>query len=175
MDKRVKLYIPKLEDLWFRQECMSDPKTMNYNAGYNVSYDGYHYDTGCIDFPKSKWENWYEEKMKNKNFFYAYIVDIDINEYVGYVNFNNNVNTNKASMGIVVNSKYHSQGYMRPAMKKLIDEAKRRGIEYLTDTVPINRENALRVFFDMGFIVTKKIDSIKFNEKELVYQIEKKL
>ena len=46
------LYVPKLEDYWYEQKLQSDPKTMKYNAGYDVSYYGYHYDTGCIDFPK---------------------------------------------------------------------------------------------------------------------------
>ena len=62
--KNIILIEPKLEDLWFREECMSDPDTMNYNAGYDVSYEGYHYDTGCIDFPKSKWESWLENNKK---------------------------------------------------------------------------------------------------------------
>ena len=53
--KNVQLYIPNVDDLWFRQQCMSDPKTMSYNAGYDVSYKGYDNNTGCIDFPKNKW------------------------------------------------------------------------------------------------------------------------
>lgn len=50
METKVTLYVPKLEDLWFRQECMADPETMSYNAGYDVCTYDYHYDTGCIDF-----------------------------------------------------------------------------------------------------------------------------
>jgi len=46
----LELYIPKLEDYYYEQKLLSDKDTMNYNAGYNVSYKGYHYDTGCIDF-----------------------------------------------------------------------------------------------------------------------------
>ena len=54
--KNVSLYVPKIKDFWFRQRCMQDPETMNYNAGYDVCFSGYHYDTGCIDFPKSEWQ-----------------------------------------------------------------------------------------------------------------------
>ena len=68
----VKLVVPSLKDLWYRKKCMADPDTMNYNAGYDVSYAGYHYDTGCIDFPEDKWEDWYNTKMTNPNFYYAY-------------------------------------------------------------------------------------------------------
>ena len=29
---QLELYTPKLEDLWFYQNMMSDPETMSYNA-----------------------------------------------------------------------------------------------------------------------------------------------
>lgn len=148
--KNIELYVPNIEDLWFRQECMSDPNTMSYNAGYDVSYEGYHYDTGCIDFPRDKHKDWYNMKMLNPNFYYAYILDSDTNTFVGYVNFNNK--NGVASMGIVINSAYKGQGYMRPAMHKLLEVAKVRGVKVLTDTVPNTRENALRVFYDLGFV-----------------------
>ena len=109
--------------------------------------------------------------MTNPNFFYAYILDLDTKNFVGYVNFNLKEN-GKASMGIVMNSKYKGQGYMRPAMKLLIEEAKKHGVKFLTDTVPTTRENALRVFYDLGF---KKVDEIigkKFNEEEIINEIE---
>ena len=46
--EKLELYIPKLEDLWFYQQMTSDPETMSYNANWDVDYDGYHRDTGCI-------------------------------------------------------------------------------------------------------------------------------
>lgn len=170
--KNVELCQPKIEDLWFRQICMEDPKTMNYNAGYDVHFDGYHYDTGCIDFPSIKHKSWFEEKMTNPNFFYAYILDKDNNNFVGYVNFNKNEN-NKATMGIVINSKFQGQGYMRPAMKLLIERAKDKGVSVLSDTVPNTRVNALKVFFDLGFEKVNEFVTKKFNQDELVYVIEK--
>lgn len=48
--------------------------TMDYNKGYDVSFEGYHKDTGCIDFPKSKWTDWHSYMVNNKpKCFYAYI------------------------------------------------------------------------------------------------------
>lgn len=55
--KNIKLIKPSFNDLWFRSQCLSDPKTMNYNAGYDVEYAGYDYNTGCIEFNKDKWQN----------------------------------------------------------------------------------------------------------------------
>ena len=173
--KNVELYVPKIEDLWFRKLCMSDPKTMNYNAGYDVSYERYHYETGCIDFPEDKWEEWFETKMKNPDFFYAYIYDKESNEFVGYLNFKKNLQTQKATMGIVVKSEYHGQGYMRPAMKLLIETAKAQGVKTLTDTVPEVRERALKVFYDLGFKKVGEYVGSKFGKKEIVAEIEKDL
>ncbi len=41
----VALYIPTLEDLWFRQKFLSDSETMSYNHAWG----------GTIDFPEEKW------------------------------------------------------------------------------------------------------------------------
>ena len=68
----LSLYIPKLEDYWYEEKLQSDSKTMSYNAGYDVSYYGYHYDTGCIDFPKEKWKETFDKRI-NENKFFAYI------------------------------------------------------------------------------------------------------
>ena len=46
----IKLYIPRLEDLWFRQMFMADEATMSYN----------HHWGGTIPFPKEDWEEWYD-------------------------------------------------------------------------------------------------------------------
>ena len=175
MQKNIKLHKPTVQELWFREKCMSDPKTMAYNAGYDVSYDGYHRDTGCIDFPKENWQSWADNKLNNPNFFYAYILDLDSHQFVGYVNFNKNPQTNKATMGVVVKSDFQGQGYMRPAMLKLIEKAKEYNVQYLTDTVPENREKALKVFYDLGFVKVGEFKSKKFNKEEIVAEIEKQV
>lgn len=106
--KNIELYIPKLNDYWYEQKIQSDPSTMNYNAGYDVSYFGYHYDTGCIDFPKERWKETYNKRIKDNKFF-AYIKDIDINEYVGYVNYHYNKNDDRYECGILIESKYRGE------------------------------------------------------------------
>ncbi len=52
--KNIELVKPELSDYWYEEMIQSVPDTMSYNAFYDVSYFGYHYDTGCIDFPKEK-------------------------------------------------------------------------------------------------------------------------
>lgn len=50
----IELIKPSLKQYYYEAKLQSDPLTMSYNAGYDVSYFGYHYDTGCIDFSKEK-------------------------------------------------------------------------------------------------------------------------
>lgn len=54
-DFRLYLYKPELKDYWYEQRVLSDSKTMKYNAGWEVTYEGYGYNTGCIDFKEDKW------------------------------------------------------------------------------------------------------------------------
>jgi hypothetical protein len=56
---------PSLDEYWYEQKVLSDPSAMEYNAGWDVSYNGYNYDTGCIDFPEEKWNKDFE-KEKNQ-------------------------------------------------------------------------------------------------------------
>ncbi len=170
--KQIKLITPSLKDLWFRKQCLSDPETMNYNAGYNVTYLGYDYSTGCINFNKETWEQWYNTKLKNPNFYYAYILDEESNNFVGYVNFNMDSVTHNATMGIVVKHCYQGQGYMRPAMQQLILKAKQYGVKALTDTVPETRKNALKVFYSLGFEKINQFETLKFNKPEIVATIK---
>ena len=67
--KNIELVVPKLEEYYYEQKLEEDPNTMSYNKGYNVSYEGYHYDTGCIDFLKDEWKASYEKRIKENKFF----------------------------------------------------------------------------------------------------------
>lgn len=170
--KNVVLHVPNLKELWYREKCMTDPDTMSYNAGYDLSFEGYHYDTGCIEFPKSKHEEWLNNKNANPNFFFAYIEDVDTKEWVGYVNFKKNEKTKHATMGIVMESIHRGKGYMRPAMIELVKHAAESGVEVLTDTVPESREKALKLFYDLGFEKTGQYVGTKFGKDEVIAEIE---
>ena len=160
--KNIELVIPKLNQYSYEQKLESDPKTMSYNAGYNVSYFGYHYDTGCIDFPKEKWKDTYNKRI-NENKYFAYIKDCTINRYVGYVNYQYNKNDDIYECGVLIESKYRGKGYSKDALRLLIKEANKNGIEYLYDTFEKDRENTLKAFLDIGFEVYKETTWKKFD------------
>ena len=168
----LKIYIPRLEDYWYEQKLQSDPNTMSYNAGWDVSYDGYHYDTGCIDFPKSKWEDTFN-KRKNENKFFAYLKDTNINEYVGYINYHYNKNENKYYCGILIESKYRGKGYSKQALKLLCDYAKEHGVTELYDDFEIDR-NGIKIFEDLGFKIVNKYNAKRF-DKDIEIVVVKKV
>lgn len=170
----VSLYRPKIQDLWFRELCMSDEKTMAYNAGFDVDYKGYHFDTGCIDFPKEEWEEWHKKTFSDRKKFYAYILDNDTGEFVGYVNIHKD-KVGKHCIGIVIHHKFQGRGYMRPALKLLLKKARAKRIRFVYDTLPYNREKALSVFFDLGFEVINEFDIKIFNTPEKACEIRKQL
>lgn len=41
--KNIELVIPKLNEYSYEQKLYKDTKTMAYNAGYSVNYEGYHF------------------------------------------------------------------------------------------------------------------------------------
>jgi RimJ/RimL family protein N-acetyltransferase len=161
--KNIELYIPKLEDYWYEEQVQSDPLSMNYNAGYDVSYYGYHYDTGCIDFPKEKWKEAYNKRI-NDNKYFAFIKDNDINEFIGYVNYHFNKNDNRYDCGILIDSQHRGKGYSKEALKLLCDVARENGIKELYDNFEIDRDNALSVFEQVGFEVVEEQTWKKFGK-----------
>ena len=162
--KNICLYIPKLEDYWYEERVQSDPLSMSYNAGYDVSYYGYHYDTGCIDFPSFRWNEVYEKRIKENRYF-AYIKDNDINEYIGYVYYNYNDEEKRYECGILIEHKYRSKGYSKSSLMLLIEEARKNGIKELYDNFEIDRDNSLKLFFDVGFKIVEEKTWKKFDKE----------
>ena len=161
--KNICLYTPKLKDYWYEAKIQSDPQSMSYNAGYDVSYYGYHYDTGCIDFPENKWEETYNKRINDSKYF-AYIKDNDLNTFVGYVNYHYNKNDDRYECGILIESKYRGKGYSKIALELLCEEARKNGVKELYDNFEINRDNTLNIFKQVGFEVIEKQTWKKFGK-----------
>lgn len=122
--KKLELYIPKLEDLWFYQKMTSDPETMSYNAGWDVEYDGYHPDTGCVDYPDEVLPGWYEDMIGHEpDCFYAYIKRSFDGAWIGDVCFHYTPEMDWWYMGIVIYAPFRGKGYAVPALKLMLDHA----------------------------------------------------
>lgn len=171
--KNIDLVVPKLEEYYYEQKLEEDPNTISYNNGHNVSYEGYHYDTECIDFPKDKWKASYEKRIKENKFF-AYIKDNEINEYVGYVNYQYNKNDDRYECGVLIEYKYRGKGYSKDALILLIKEAYKNNIQYLYDTFELDRGNTLNLFKSVGFEVVEETTWKKFdkNVKGIIVRVD---
>ena len=148
----LELHVPALNELWFRQKMMSDPDTMSYNAGYD-DFEGYHRDTGCIDFPESAWEEWYEHWIgREPERFYAYIRRRADGEFLGEVCCYHVPERDWYDMGIVLFAPYRGRGYAVPALRLLIDRAFRVcGVTRLHNYFEPSRISARKAHLAAGF------------------------
>lgn len=172
--KNIELIEPKLEEYYYEKKINEDKDTMSYNAGYNISLDRYHYDTGCVDFPKKIWKEMYD-KRKRENRYFAYIKDNDLNKYVGYVNYQYNKSDNRYECGIVIESKYRGKGYSKQALTLLCDVAKSDGIKELYDNFEIDRQHTLNIFESVGFEIVEHQTWKKFNKEVYGVLVKKEL
>ena len=86
MKNRVSLYVPKLSELWYRQRLLADPETMSYNRGYDLPFEGYNRETGCIAFPETAWAAWHSRFVGQSGRFYAYVVRLEDGRFIGEAN-----------------------------------------------------------------------------------------
>ncbi len=150
------------EDFAYKAKVMSDPLSMSYNAGYQTNgKNRYDYETGVIEYPK---ERWGLEYLKNhsKKYYFAYIKDNDINEYVGYCCYY--LDNNEYQCGIVVEYKYRHQGYGYQGLKLLIEKAQRDGIDKLYDCFEEDR-GCLAMFESLGFEISERVIWKKFDKE----------
>ena len=160
--KILELYVPGPDELRFREEMLSDPETMSYNANWDIDSCGYHKETGCIDFPKSEWDAWYKDWIGNEpESFYAYIRRVSDGAFIGDVNFHYTPEKEWWDMGIVICAPYRGRGYAVPALRLMLSHAFRDcGVTRLHNDFEITRSAALNVHLAAGFRITDDRDGI---------------
>ena len=155
------LHVPFFDELWYHKQLMEDPATMNYNRGYELPFDGYDPETGCIAFPESEWRNWYDYYIgREPDRFYAYIVRDD-GTFLGEVNVHRSDEHPWYEMGIVIEAKYRGHGYAVPALRLLLHHA----FDFLHADAVHNdfeeiRDAAVRAHLSAGFTVCRQENSL---------------
>ena len=121
----IKEYIPKLDDLWFREKLLSDSNTMSYN----------HHWGGTIQFPKEDWASWYDYWIINNDNerYYAYLAN-DNNEFVGEIAYHFDGKYYIAN--IIVYAEYRCKGYGQEGLSLLCKKALENGIRDAVDFGP---------------------------------------
>lgn len=148
----VRLRRPAPTDLPHRARWMSDPVTMAYNAGFDVTHPGYHRDTGCIDFPTAVWAAWLRQADDDDatgRRFHA-MVEAD-GVVVGEAGFG--VEHGAAHLHLVIEASCAGRGFGSAALALLVAEAfSRPEVELLVDDFPASRAAAERLFAAHGFV-----------------------
>ena len=154
MKESLYLHIPAYEELWYRQKIMQDPDTMSYNKGYDLKFNDYDKETGCIAFPPNKWTDWYTSFIgQEPHRFYAYIVRESDGEFIGEVNVHRNADAGWYEMGIVLEAKYRGKGYAAAALRLLLQYAfEKMGAEAVHNEFEEERSAAVQTHLSAGFI-----------------------
>ncbi len=149
----LELYIPKLEDMWFVRQMQEDPETMAYNAGWDVAYDGYHPDTGCIDFPEPEWAEMHAWLVGHEpERFYALVRMESNGQFVGEVNFHYTPEENWWDMGVLIHAPFRGNGYGHLALELLLRKAfVDCGIARLHNNFETTRDAGLAIHEAAGF------------------------
>ena len=170
--KRIFLVKPNIEDLRYRKKWLEDPKTMSYNAGYDLKIKGYDKATGTITKNDEEMITWYNNWVnKEPNRFYAYIHSIDESEPIGEVYYY--LDGDIHSMGILIYDKYRKKGYSYLALLELEEVAfVKNGISELSDMIPLDRVGAIKVFKKAGFVHTDLEEKVlKFDKESIARQL----
>ncbi len=159
----IYLKVPTTKELHYRQEWMKNPRTMSYNAGYDIDLKGYDKATGTITKTNEEMINWYNNWINQEpDKYFAYIYDDDISEPIGevYYYLDNSIH----NMGIVIQDKYRGKGYSYKALLELEKVAfEKNNISELADIIPLDRVSAIKTFKRAGFKETE------LAKKELVF------
>lgn len=170
--KNIYLKTPSINELHYRQEWMKDPKTMSYNAGYDMELKGYDKETGTITKTDEEMITWYNNWINKEPYkYFAYIYDNEIAEPIGevYYYLDNEIH----SMGIVIQDKYRGKGYSYYALLELEKVAfEKNNINELSDIIPLDRIGAIKTFKKAGFIHTELEEKgLVFGKKSIAKQL----
>lgn len=166
--KKIFLLVPTINDLKYRKKWMNDPKTMSYNAGFDLYLKGYDKKSGTISKTDEEMIDWYNKWVnKEPDRYFAYIHSVDENEPIGEVYYY--LNGDIHSMGILIDDKFRGKGYSYLALLELEQVAfEKNDISELSDMVPLDRIGAIKSFKKAGFVFTDKEHIEKVFDKDTI-------
>lgn len=111
------LRTPTRADFPTRQRWLSDPAMMAYNAGWDVSFEGYDRVTGCIDWPESLWDT-FAARLAAPPADQGYFFVEEDSQPLGHVHYR--VEGSEASIGFNVIPSRRGQGLGEPFLQLLV-------------------------------------------------------
>ena len=151
--ERLRLQIPRREELWFYQQLLADPETMAYNAPWFPP-------DGCIDFPESDWAAWHSQWIgQEPERFYAYLRRESDGAFVGNVNYHYVPEEDWWDLGILIYAPERGKGYGKQGLALLAERAFRvGGVSRLHNVFEETRSAAFRIHRAVGFRETGRED-----------------
>ena len=150
MNEKLYLHVPDTDEMWYRRRILMDEATMAYNRGREAA-EGYSPETGCVNFPQSKWQGFCDEFVdKEPEAFFAYIARRADLEFVGEVWLKKQ--DEAMELSIVVEDQYRRQGYAAEAMELLLQVAfEVCNADQVYSVFENNREAAMKLYDKAGF------------------------
>jgi len=173
LSEKLELHIPTVEDMWFARTLQEDPDTMSYNAGWDINFDGYHPDTGCIDLPPDQWQNKHDRLVGHEpECFYAFVKEKATNRFVCEVNFHYIREDNWWDMGVLVHAPYRGRGYGLKALEILLHHAfVVCGIECLHNNFEETRTAAMSIHRKAGFREVGESIMLRYGEPVRIIEL----
>lgn len=150
---KLKLHVPGLRDMEHRQRWLAQPETMSYNRGQTFDADGYDLATGCIDFPIADWRYWRDVWLfREPSRYSAYLLDEDSGAFVGEVCYFYDMESDRHGAGVLIAAEHRGRGCGTEGLRLLVDRAfAHPEVESLFVDLPLERENAVRMYLTNGF------------------------
>ena len=153
----LKLHVPGIREMDYRQKLLAQPETMSYNANMPYEADGYDVKTGCIDFPIQDWRYWRDVWLWHEPSRYsAYILNEETGDFVGEACYYYDMEEDMHGVGVIIEAKHRNQGFGAEAVRLIARQAiKHPEVDCLFMHLPTNRENAIRMALTAGFTEEK--------------------
>lgn len=120
MKEKIKLHVPSLEELSYRQTLLRQEDTMSHHKNRKVASSYYDSKTGCIDFPREKWAAWYQDYTEcTENLYYAFIQNED-KEFVGEVSFYKSSDALIYDLNVLIEAKHRQKGLGQEALYQVL-------------------------------------------------------
>lgn len=142
----LRLHTPSPEELWFKQELLTDPETMRYNEAWG----------GTIPFPQERWQGWYMKWIGNgdPDRFYRYLKHEELG-FVGETAFHRDPERGIFLADVIVHARFRRRGFGREGLLLLTDEARRHGIRTLYDEIAADNPS-VGLFLGLGFTLRER-------------------
>lgn len=164
---RLELHVPRLREMDVRAKWLADPETMAYNRGQAMDAEGYHPETGCIDFPIGDWRFWREIWLyQEPERFSAYLLDRESGAFVGEACYYGGFDADAVRAGILIAAEHRGRGYAPEGLRLLSARAfEREEIACLCAELEEENERAIRAYLSAGFEIVQIENGIARLEK----------